>query len=264
MTRAGLFLIGLLLGVSISYPVETQLQRANRMLHEFWQEVREASEQRDLARFTPQEYTQRLTIIENVVNQGILSAVKQPLRPSAGELEMELRAELSLHAPMPELASVFTHQTAGRKLYVVAYALSVSATGSRSWIGVVGSRGTGKPNEVLADVENSLANKTVAIQPLSPAGDGTLTFLARGIGWGDPHRHLTAIVYSFDGHKLIPLLTRSDLTEGEVKSEGARIELRFLTVARGPGYPPSPVRTEIYRLAASGIKLEKSWEEKRQ
>ena len=262
MKRVGLLPMVLLLGVSTSSPVGRELQRANQMLHEFWQEVHEASQQRDLTKFTPKEYNRRLTMIESAVNQGIVSAVNRRPSPSSGELEDELRGTLSLYGPMPEVASVITYDVAGGKFYVVAYALGVSATGSRSWIGAIGSQGNEKPYEVLAAVEDGLPNRTVAIQPLGSAGQGSLAFLAHGTYWGDPHSHLTVIAYAFDGHSLKTLLTRGDLTQGQVKVEGERIELTFLTIAQGPGYPPVPVRTEIYRLTPSGIKLEKSWEEK--
>lgn len=260
--RIGLLVAAVVVGVSTSSFARTEFQRATQMLEVFSRELHEASEQRDLTRFTPKEYNRRLGLIEAAFNQGIVSALNGRTSPSAGELESELRHALSPNGPDPNVASVFTCELSARSLYVVGYALGVGAIASRSWIGVIASQGNGKPSEVLAGVEDSLANKTVAIQPLGSGAQGGLTFLAYGINWGDPHSHLTVTAYAFDGHSLKTLLTRPDLTQGQVKVEGGRIELTFLPFAQGPGYRPLPVRREVYRVTPSGIKLEKSWEEK--
>jgi hypothetical protein len=262
LKRIGLLVAALLVGVSTPSFARTDFRRATQMLEVFSGELREAAKERDPTKFPPKEYNRRLSMIEAAFNQGIVSALNARTSPSAGELESELRHALSPNGPDPNVASVFTCELSGRSLYVVGYALGVGAIASRSWIGVIASPGNGKPSEVLAGVEDSLANKTVAIQPLGSGAQGGLTFLAHGINWGDPHSHLTVIAYAFDGHSLKTLLTRSGLTQGQVKVEGERIELTFLTMALGPGYPPVPVRTELYRLIPSGIKLEKSWEEK--
>jgi len=258
--------IGLLavafVGVSGPLLAGTEFQRASHMLEAFSAELREAAEERDAAKFPPKEYNRRLSMIEAAVNQAIVSAVNARSRPSAGELDDELRHALSPREADTNLASVLACEFSGRSYYVVAYALAVGAIASRSWIGVVGPREDGKPYEVLASVEDSLADKTVAIQSVGSVGNGAPTFLAYGTNWGDPHSHLTVILYRFDGHALNALLTRPLLTQGQVKVEGDKLQLTFLTVARGPGYPPAPERTEIYRLTASGIKLEKTWEDK--
>jgi hypothetical protein len=255
-------MVALLVGVSTSLFARTEFERGTRMLEAFSRELREAAEERDPTRFPPKEYNRRLSLIEAAFNQEVVSAVSARSRTSAAELQNELRRALSPREPDPNVASVLAYEFSGRSLYVVAYALGVGAIASRSWIGIVGSRGNAKGYEVLAGVEDSLPNRTVAIEPLGSAGQRGLTFLAHGIYWGDPHSHLTVIAYAFDGRALKTLLTRRDLTQGQVKVDGERIELTFLTFAQGPGYPPVPERTEIYRVTSSGIKLERSWEEK--
>ncbi|MGH9862041.1 MAG: hypothetical protein ACRD35_01310, partial [Candidatus Acidiferrales bacterium] len=259
--------VALVLSISTSLCAQTELQRAGQMLQELYQQVHVAAEatlrEGRQPEYTWQDYNRRLLPIQAVVNQGIVSALNRQPRPSAQDLENELRDVLGFRNPDAQLASAFSFQTSSRKVYVAAYALGIGATSTRSWIGVFGPLGLGNPYALLASVENSLPDKIIALHPLNDPEEQGLTFLAYGINWGDAHNRLTVIAYSFDGHKLKPIWSRADLPQGQIRVEGTKIKLTFLSSLLGPGYKSVREITEIYRVTSSSIELEKRFERPR-
>lgn len=257
----------LLLSIGASLCAQTELQQARQMLQELYQQVREAAEARlregRQPEYTWQDYNRRLLQIQGLINQGIVSALNQQPRPSGGELERELRYVLGAGIPAETKASAFSFHMASHELYVVAYALGIGATSTRSWIGVFGPPGLGNAYALLASVENSLPDKTIALQPLYHPPEQGLTFLAYGFNWGDAHNRLTVIGYSFDGEKLESVWSKPDLPQGQISVEGKRISLVFLSSALGPGYDVREI-TEIYRVTSSGMRLERRSERPRQ
>jgi len=256
----GWLALALLLTVATCVSAQTELERARQMLLEFDQQVHESAEaarrEGRQPEFRWEGYNRRLLQVQGLINQGIVSALDRQPRPSGQELQNELREVVSLGVGPETKAGAFSFQTATRKLYVVAYALGVLAANSRSWIGVFGCQGEGKACGLLASVENSLPDKTIAVQPLSHPGEPGLTFLAYGINWGDAHNRLTVIAYSFAGQKLKAIWSHADLPQGQVKVRDGKIELDFLSSPLGPGYRSVHAVTEVYRLTSAGVRLE--------
>ena len=229
------------------------------MLTDLARQVRESAEiahkEDRQPKFSWEDYNRRLLQVQGLINQGIVSALNRQPRPSEGELQNELEEVVGLGVNPENKASAFSFQTAAGKLYVVAYELGVLVTNSRSWIGVLGSPAEGKPCVVLASVENSLPNKTIAVRPLSQPGDSELTFLAYGINWGDAHNRLTVIAYSFTGEKLRAIWSRTDLPEGQVRVVDGKIDLTYLSALTGAGDKSVRSIAQTYRLTPAGIKL---------
>jgi len=240
--------------------MQTELQQARQMVQEIYRKVAEWAEATKEGRqpdYTLEDYDRWLLEVQSVSNQGIASTLNQQPRPSAQELENDLRRVVSPKFAAETQASVFSSHTATRTLYVVAYGLGAFATSTRSWIGVFGPEGDGKPYSLLASVENTLPDKTIALEPLSHPGAEGVTFLAYGINWGDAHNRLTVIAYSFKGGELKPMWSRVELPQGQIKVEEGKIKLVFLSSPLGPGYKSVHQVTEIYRIGSSGIRLEK-------
>lgn len=256
----GWLAIALLLTGATSVFAQTELQRARQMLLGLHQQVHESAEaalkEGRQPQFSWEDYNRRLLQVQGLVNQGIGSALNRQPRPSGQELQDELRDVVGLGVGPENKASAFSFQTAARKVYVVAYALGVGPTDSRSWIGVFGCQGEGKPCGLLASVENSLADKTIAVQPLSHPGEPGLTFLAYGINWGDAHNRLTVLAYSLADQKLKAIWSRADLPQGQLKVRDGKIKLDFLSSPLGPGYTSVHAVTEVYRLTSAGVRLE--------
>lgn len=245
-----------LLGWSIPALWGANLQQANQALRTLGLEVREAAGERQPRKWSGKEYYQRLASIGAMVNSALVSEVNRCPGDSGKTIEQELRRALSLDGSKADLASAFAVRLEAQKIYVIAYALSAMATLSRSWVGVLGSEGLDEPYGILASVHDSLPNKTVALVPLPPGTQGQLRFLSYGVNWGDPHKHLTVIAYSFKGHHLKRLWSRSQLPGGQVKVHGDRIGLCFLNMALGPGYRGVHWVKQVYRVIPAGVRLE--------
>ncbi|MGH9454627.1 MAG: hypothetical protein ACRD2O_11735 [Terriglobia bacterium] len=195
--------------------------------------------------------------VKQLADAAILQELNQGGAPTPKALEQQLRESLTVTGEaQPSLAAVLAGNGPSGPLYIVAYSVPYWATKSLSSLAVYGRKG-GR-YDLLSAAKDPLPDTTLTLTLLPSVGDDEPTFMAYGIGWGDPHNHLNVVAYAFDGHQLRLLLRRSDLTQGQVKVEGRNIELTFLTIARGPGYPPAPVRTEVYHVGPSGIVLEKS------
>lgn len=256
----GLLLVTLLFEFVPNVSAQTELQRARQMLMDLFQQVRESAEaalrEKRQPEFSLKDYNQRLLQVQSRINDGIMSALNRHPAPSAEELQSEMREAVGLGITAENKASAFSFQKSNQKLYVVAYALGALVANSQSWIGVFGSPGDGKPYSLLASVDNSLPDKTIAIQPLGRSGKSGLTFLAHGINWGDAHNRLTLIAYTLDGNKLKVIWSRADLPQGEVKVRDGKIELNFLSSPLGPGHKSVHPLAETWRVTPAGIRLE--------
>ncbi|MGA2629123.1 MAG: hypothetical protein ABSG54_02820 [Terriglobia bacterium] len=245
----------LFLGTPLSF-AGSELERARQMLQQLERDRSEAGKTH--RQFTADEIEQRLIRIQRVVNQGILSLLNQTSPPARGQLEKSLWRMQGIPegSTGPGLASVLSNETSGRRVFVVAYTLVGAIAMSRSWIGVFGSDESGGPFEVLASADNTLPNKTVAVELLGTPRRKGLVLLAYGVNWGDAHNRLTVIAYSFSGRRLEPIWSRADLPQGEVKTEDDKIKLTFLSSPLGPGHKSVHSVTQIYRHTPAGIRLE--------
>ncbi len=233
-----------------------RLEQAGRMLQELDQERMEAAKAGTGAKFNFVYINRRLTEIETSLNSGLALTLRSPDRPSCDALQDQLRHSLGYRGePDPNVASVLCLPNARVAYYVVAYALTCGATFSRSWIGLFGPPPDGTSFGLLASAENTLPNKTVALVGLRPGVGGRLTFLAYGINWGDAHNRLTLIAYCYTGKRLNPVWSRADLPEGQLKVDGAKIELTYLSSPLGPGQSSVRSVTQTYRLTPAGIEL---------
>lgn len=241
---------------------DAKFDDASRLLQQLLQERSKAidptSRERvaqDIKIFLPRE--------QQLLNEGILEQLNQRERPEGSRLAAKLTHILGdTGQAEAQTAAVLTLGGSKSPIYAVAYAIPWCAVCSRSWLGVFGAEDS-KQYRLIAKIEDPFPNRLIGFIQLPSQRPGETLFLYHGVGWGDPHNQLMITVYSFDGQELKSLFTRSGLTQGQVRTEGGKIELNFLTVARGPGYPPAPERTEIYRLTPSGIKLEQASEKKR-
>jgi hypothetical protein len=234
---------------------QDDLRQAQRMLHDLNRERREAAKAGTASKFTPSYLDSRLLAIQTIVNKGLLSGLKVTPRPSCRRLEVELRTALGYGGQAdPNTASVICSQWEGGSYYIVGYVLNGAAAYSRSWIGVFSVPLEGSC-ELLAAAENTLPNRTVALEPLLPQIRGNLSFLVHGVNWGDAHNRLTAIVYSFDGHEIRPVWSLADLSQGQIEVQGPRIKLTYLSSPLGPGYESVKRIVETYEVTPSGVEL---------
>ncbi|MFB3815951.1 MAG: hypothetical protein ACE14L_17745 [Terriglobales bacterium] len=234
------------------------LSRARQMLHAFHEERQQAAETGTSSEFTIDYIDGRLKTIEAELNSALASMLAGPARPACGDVQEDLRSALGHegHAD-PNVASAVCIEREGKVYYVVGYSLAGAATYSRSWIGVFGPSVPGGQYRMLSAVDNSLPSKTIALWPKPLQMDDKIVVLAYGVNWGDAHNRLTVIAYSFDGHTLNPIWSRSDLPQGQIKIEGRKIKLTFLSSLLGPGYKSVHEIRETYRVTSSGITLEK-------
>jgi hypothetical protein len=169
----------LFLGTPLSF-AGSELERARQMLQQLERDRSEAGKTH--RQFTADEIEQRLIRIQRVVNQGILSLLNQTSPPARGQLEKSLWRMQGIPegSTGPGLASVLSNETSGRRVFVVAYTLVGAIAMSRSWIGVFGSDESGGPFEVLASADNTLPNKTVAVELLGTPRRKGLVLLGVG------------------------------------------------------------------------------------
>jgi hypothetical protein len=224
--------------------------------HQIREGAEAARKEKKQPEFSWKEYDRSLGGIQGVINEGIITALNREVRPSGEELQNELREAVGLDINAKNKAAAFSFETPTQKLYIVAYALGTLVANSRSWVGVFGPQGHGRRYALLASVENSLPDKTIAIQPLGHSGKSGLTFLAYGINWGDAHNRLTVIAYAFGGKTLKAIWSRSDLPQGQLSVQDGSITLNFLSSPLGPGHKSVHSVTEIYRLTSGQIRLE--------
>lgn len=254
----------LLLGISTVSFGAADFKRAQQMLHDLLQEGRGIAGNAQRPKLSPDDYSRRLLAIQSEVNRGIAAVLNANPHPPAEELQAELRNTLGSGKDDPYVAAAVWFPQASGKVYVVAYQLLGGIASSRSWVGVFGSSNGGRGWRLEAAVDNSLPNKTIALQPLNYPGQRGITFLAYGINWGDAHNRLTVLAYSFDGGKLQSVWSRADLPNGEVKAEGGSIELKFLNSMLGPGYKSVRRVSEVYRVTPAGVILLKHSEAPRE
>lgn len=238
---------------------QTSLREAQQMLQDLDEERRKAATTTTASStFTPSYLDGRLAAVEVAVNSGLLSMLNASPPPSCSVLEQDLRAALGPGGQAnPSLASTQCVRWNGSIYYVVGYALSGAATYSRSWIGVFAGTPLGGTYRLLGSAENTLPNKTLSVKLLPRPVNGKLSFLAYGINWGDAHNRLAVIAYSLGEGKLEPVWSQEDLSQGQVKVQGDKIELTFLNSPFGPGYQSVHEISETYDVTDSGIKLEK-------
>lgn len=266
--RAALRGVGLVvavaaLGIRSALPANSALADAHMMLQDLRsrQMVGAGHLSPESFRQLQEETKSALPKVKHLVDVGILGELNRGLPPSSRALEESLWASLTSNTePDPRVATVVACNRPGGPVYIVTYFIGYWGDHSMSSVNVYGRAGA--QFKLLAQADDPLPNRSVSLSLLPSVRNNELAFLVDGVYWGDPHNHLRVVVYTFDGHKLTTLLTRSDLVQGRVKVEGPQIALTFLTIARGPGSLPALERTEIYRVTSAGIKLEKSWEEK--
>ncbi len=233
---------------------QNEFVRTRDMLQELGSERSAAVKSGQAAKFTTAYLDRRLSMIGDVLNGELGSALGGGAAPSCEALLEGLRGSLGFRGePDPNVASVLCLSHNSGTYYVVAYALTAAATYSRSWVGVFGPSGTGHHNQLLASVDNTLPDKTVALARLPDGESGEARFLAYGVNWGDPHGRLTVIAYRLVGQKLKATWSRTDLPEGQVTVEDGNIGLTFLSSALGPGYKSVHLIKESYRVTAGGI-----------
>jgi hypothetical protein len=265
--RQRIWLILILMSPALVYalsPAQGDLGRAKQMIQQLENERLEAAKAGATSKFTATYIDERLAAIGASVNQGLLSELNAPSRPSCEALEGELRAALGYGSVEdPHVASVTCMPSKGRVYYVVAYALTFGVAYSRSWIGIFApSVGDGQ-YQTAASAADSLPSKTVALKPLPIVVGGKLSFLAYGINWSDAHNRLSVIAYSLSKGRLEPIWSRADLPEGDIKLEGTKIKLTLLSSPLGPGYESVHEISEVYEVSGSGIRLEKRLESPR-
>lgn len=232
-------------------------QAAREMLHSLHAEQHEAATGLTRSKLTRADIDKRLVDVQQLVNVGIASRLNSAAASACGMLQEEIRRSLGYGGePDPNVASVLCVERNNEKYAVAAYDLTAGPTHSRSWIGVFGRPAPRIPYQVLAAAENTLPNHTVALAPLPPGPHGQLRFLAYGVIWGDPHKHLTVLAYALEGNHFKQLWTRSQLPEGEVKAHDDRIDLSFLNVAVGPGFRGVHWVKQAYRVMPAGVRLE--------
>lgn len=232
------------------------LHRAQEMLQSLDAERAAAATTTASSKFTQDYLDKRLATIAAEVNIGLLSSLNAQPPPACGDVEEELRSALGYGGrPDPRVAGVVCTRWNGSVYFVIGYELAGAITYSRSWIGVFAPSASGGRYQLLAAAENSLPSRTLALLPLPLPIKGKLSFLAYGTNWGDPHNRLTVIAYSLRESKLEPIWSRSDLSQGELKIEGGRIKLTFLSSPLGPGYKSVHEIAEAYEVTSSGIKL---------
>ncbi|HEY6273047.1 MAG TPA: hypothetical protein VIX19_13790 [Terriglobales bacterium] len=224
---------------------QAALGRAKEMLQDLAQERSEATQTGQEAKFTPAYINARLSEIEVSVNSGILSLLNRTPTVRALEVQQELR-DLQ---ERDDTVGVFSCGTGSQTFYIVGYALIGAITSSRSWIGAFGSGPEDGSFKLLASVDNSLPDKTLALQRLSCDADTGNTFLAYGVNWGDAHSRLTVIAYSFGGNVLRSVWSRRDLPEGRLTIEHGTIVLNFMSSLT----PPWVELQESYQLTPKGI-----------
>jgi len=232
------------------------LRHAREMLQNLNEERSEAAATGASSGFTQGYLDKRLADITGTVNSGVLSKLNARPRASCAGLQEELRSSLGYGGrPDPNVASVVCVQWSGSVYYIVGYALAGAATYSRSWIGVFAPSTLGGTYQLVTSTDNSLPSKTVALKKLPFPIKAKLSFLAYGINWADAHSRLTVIAYSLSGSQLEAIWSRPDLSHGELKVEGARIKLTFLSSPLGPGYKSVHEIAEAYDATPSGITL---------
>lgn len=232
-------------------------ERATVMLRELDEARLRAAASGKTATFTMAHIKTRLAAIEKTVNGELSETLWGPLHPGCRTLQEQLRRALGYRGePDPHVASVICSRRTARPFYVIAYALAGAVAHSRSWVGVFGpSRQGSGAYALLAGVDNSLPNKTVALAPLLASSGGTLQFLAYGVNWGDALNRLTVVAYRLTGSTLALIWSRENLPEGKITVEHGTIRLRFLNAALGPGHKGVHWLEETYEATATGIVL---------
>jgi len=190
--------------------------------------------------------------VEGLLNAAVLRFLDTDAHRSPEKLQAKLREALQIGPEQPEHgvnAQAFVFQIGpAKKGYIVAYNIVHCITCSHSWIGAFAPKGGGY--ELVASLDNSLPNQTLQAVPLW-TGDNVIRFLAYGINWGDAHSRLNAAAYSFDGHQIREVWSRTGLPQGTLKLEPGTMVVSFLTAL----VPPWKMRTETYAVTANEIHL---------
>lgn len=241
-------------------PCQAPFNAASRLLARMWQDRISAKDAESRKRVGA-EIAQTLPHVRALIEKGIGKELGQRRHPSGPRLQDELRRALAATGqPESISAAVLVAGSAESPYYVVAYAIPWCAVCSRSAIEAYGR--SSNQYKLLAESRDPLPNATVGLSPLPSVARGKVEFVAYGTNLGDPHNRLTVVVYEFDGRELSTVWQRVGLAQGQLGVHRGRIELDFLTAARGPGGPAVPERLETYRMTPSGIVLESSREKR--
>ncbi len=254
---APLCLVMFLLAFDVSEHQELKFDQAHTLLVELdrlqksgKRDKATLEELRDLVRKVPEE-------VPSLLNDATLELLESPGNHPPDQVHAKIASALQILPPDQYKPEVFVFQLAPKKrfAYLIAYNIPYCASCSRAWIGVVGKKGD--RYEILSEVGELFANKSLHVAPLVRSEGGKDRFLVYGTNWGDAHSRLTAVGYVAEEAGLRRFWARTDLPEGSVKVTAAQITLSFLTALT----PPWKEKTEVYKvLPAEEIKLERSSE----